>query len=48
MPADLAVPSDDPLTIPPEKLKNVTVLRTVLGGDIVYGVAWRRGSRPGG
>ena len=34
--ADLAVLSDDPLTIPADRLKSVTVLKTVLGGDVVY------------
>jgi len=36
---DLAVLSDDPLTIPADKLKSVTVLKTVLGGDVVYSAA---------
>jgi len=34
--ADMAVLSDDVLTLPTEKLKEVRVVRTVLGGRTVY------------
>jgi predicted amidohydrolase YtcJ len=28
--------SADPLTIPPERLRDITVLQTIVGGRIVY------------
>jgi predicted amidohydrolase YtcJ len=34
--ADLAVLSDDPLTVPAEKIKDIQVLMTILDGKIVY------------
>jgi len=34
--ADLVVISDDILTCPEEKIKNIFVLKTILGGKIVY------------
>ena len=34
--ADLLVLSDDPLTVPEEKIKEIQVLTTVVGGKIVY------------
>jgi predicted amidohydrolase YtcJ len=41
---DLAVLSADPLTIPPERLRDITVLQTIVGGRIVY----KRGERSAG
>ena len=34
--ADMAVLSDDIFTIPKEGLKDVRVLKTILGGEVVY------------
>jgi predicted amidohydrolase YtcJ len=34
--ADLAIISDDLLTVPSEKIKDITVLSTMVGGKIVY------------
>jgi predicted amidohydrolase YtcJ len=34
--ADMTVLADDPLTIPKEKLKDVKVLKTIVGGEVVY------------
>lgn len=36
MAADFAVLSDDPTTIDPSEIKSITVLKTVVGGRIVY------------
>ena len=36
--ADLVVLSDDPALVPPEQIKDVRVMATILGGEIV----WRR------
>jgi predicted amidohydrolase YtcJ len=35
--ADLVVLSDDPLTCPEPAIKDVQVLATILGGDVVHG-----------
>jgi len=37
--ADMVLLSDDIFEIPPEKIKNVTVLKTIVGGKIVYDAA---------
>ena len=34
--ADLAILSDDPLTVSEDALKNITVLRTIVGGRTVF------------
>lgn len=34
--ADMTVLSDDILTMPPEGLKNVRILKTIAGGKVVY------------
>jgi predicted amidohydrolase YtcJ len=34
--ADLVILSDDVLSIPPEKIRDVKVLKTIVGGKIVY------------
>ena len=34
--ADLAVLSDDPTTVPPDRLKNIAVEMTIVGGHIVF------------
>lgn len=38
--ADLVVLDRDPLVIPPAELKDVGVLSTLVGGEIVHGQAW--------
>jgi predicted amidohydrolase YtcJ len=34
--ADMIVLSDDPLTVPPEKLKDIKVEMTIIGGEVVW------------
>jgi predicted amidohydrolase YtcJ len=36
MPADFVVLSEDPTTVPPERIKDITVEMTVVGGKVVY------------
>jgi predicted amidohydrolase YtcJ len=36
--ADFVVLSEDPRTIDPEKIKDITIARTVVGGNTVYEV----------
>ncbi|HET7716196.1 MAG TPA: amidohydrolase [Bauldia sp.] len=40
--ADMTILSGDILTIPPESLKNVTVVKTIVGGRVVYDAAAAR------
>jgi hypothetical protein len=34
--ADLVLLSDDPTTVPPERLKDITVDMTIIGGEVVW------------
>ena len=34
--ADMAILSDDPLAVPPEKLKEIKVEKTIIGGEVVW------------
>jgi predicted amidohydrolase YtcJ len=38
--ADFVVLSEDPHTIDPEKIKDITIVRTVVGGNTVYGATY--------
>jgi predicted amidohydrolase YtcJ len=35
--ADIVILTDDPTTIPPDQIKNITVLATIIAGHIAYG-----------
>jgi hypothetical protein len=34
--ADFVVLSEDPTTVPPERIQEITVTKTVTGGEVVY------------
>ena len=34
--ADLVLLSDDPVTVPPEQLKDIKVAMTIIGGEVVW------------
>jgi predicted amidohydrolase YtcJ len=42
--ADMTVLSDDIFTMPKEGLKNIKVLKTIVGGDVVYEAKQQSGS----
>jgi predicted amidohydrolase YtcJ len=33
---DLAILSDDPLSVPAERIKDITAVNTIVGGRVVY------------
>ncbi|MCK4548293.1 MAG: amidohydrolase family protein, partial [Candidatus Eisenbacteria sp.] len=46
MAADIAVLDDDPLSVRPEQISGITILKTIVNGQLVYDTA--RGYLPGG